>query len=96
MFKTAPWPKGPYSIIAGDDGMVSVVDKHGQPVVGQVGGAERLVACANALESVWFPEAHICELEQRCDRLESLRAAAWAEILELRNILCAKSKGPQK
>lgn len=66
------------------DGDVIFVDDRGRDVLDLPGGAERIVACFNALRHVHFPANHVAELERQCVSKEVLRKAAWDEVLQLR------------
>lgn len=81
-----PCPKGPYVVLRGDDGQVWITDAKGNSVLDEPGGAERLVECANALAKVWYPQAHVSALEERCERLEGYRKAAVARTQELEQV----------
>lgn len=84
----APFPKGPYTV--GVIGTVPrILDRKGRDVMTMPGGMERLVACANALQHVWFPQAHVEASDAHCKRVEQLRKDAWARVQELEAQLAA-------
>lgn len=77
-------PRSPYSVQRDEEtGAVRILDAKGNDVLSQENGAERLVECANALAKVWYPQAHVFALEERCERLEGYRKAAVARAQEL-------------
>jgi hypothetical protein len=76
------FPKGPYTV--GKIGEVTrILDAKGNDLMTLPGGPERLVACANALSEVWFPENHVKATDEYVKRLEQLRKDAWARVQEL-------------
>jgi hypothetical protein len=66
-----PWPKGPYSIgVIGD--VARILDADGNDVMTQRGGMQRLLECANALDGIWFPLAHVPATEDYNRRLVAM------------------------
>ena len=91
--KTNPaWPKGPFTV--GKIGEVlRILDRHGNDVMTLPGGADRLVACANAIpHTIAFPESHVATTEERCTKLEQLRRDAWATAEKYKAQLDAQQK----
>ena len=88
MSAAEPFPKGPYTVgMIGD--VVRILDRNRNDVMTQPGGPERLVACANPLAKVFFPQAHVETTDEYIKRLEGLRKAAWARAQELEAELAA-------
>lgn len=77
--KAPTWPRGPFTVGKVLDEVACILDRDGNDVMNIPGGAERLVACANAIRhDVHFPGNHVAVLEERVERLEKLRKDAWA------------------
>ena len=60
-----------------------LIDARGNDVTLTMEGCERLAACWNACRKLYSPAAHITASDERNDRLEVLRKAAWARATEL-------------
>lgn len=65
-----------------DMSSINVVDSVGNTVLIDVfcdtASVNRFVECWNALRHVAFPASHVKALEERVERLETLRKEAWA------------------
>jgi hypothetical protein len=74
--KYPPCPRGPYEMVVNEDGSRFIADRDGNDVMLHPNGPARLIECANAVPTVWFPVAHVASLERDIGRIEELRRIA--------------------